>query len=309
MSAPKQVRLEPVTAGNWKQVIALELAEGQENFVESNVYSLAQSKFEPSLLPMAIYAGDELIGFTLYGYDVEHKTYAIQRLMIDRRLQGQGYGRAAMVEIIRRMREVPGCREIYLSFQPDNAVGWHIYESLGFEKTGEVVEYGSLLARLRLPDERRPQATSVELRAVTAENFHECLRLKTAPEQDSFVATNEYSLAQALVNDSYVPLAVYDGEKMVGFVMYGFEPEDHDGGQWWVHRLLIDAPLQGRGYGRLALLEVVERLKKIPGCMEAAISWVPDNVVGGALYCKLGFVETGEIIDGEIVARMRFGPP
>jgi diamine N-acetyltransferase len=305
MSAAREIRLEPVTAANWKQVIALELAEGQENFVESNVYSIAQSKFEPSLLPMAIYDGDQLVGFTLYGYDVEHQSYAIQRLMIDRHLQGQGYGRAGMVELIRRMSEIPGCREIYLSFQPDNVVGEHIYESLGFVKTGEVVEYGSLLARLVLPHNPPPQASSVELRPITSENFEQCVRLRTSPEQEAFVASNEYSLAQAFVNKTYVPLAIYDGETMVGFVMYGFEPEDHDGGQWWIHRLLIDAPLQGRGYGRLALLEVIKRMKRIPGCTEAAISWVPENTIGAALYNKLGFTQTGEIFDGEIVARMR----
>jgi diamine N-acetyltransferase len=308
MKQPRQVRLEPVTRDNWKQVIELELAQGQERFVESNVFSIAQSKFEPAMHPMAIYDGDELVGFAMYGYDIDHKTYAIERLMIDRRRQGQGYGRAAMIEIIARLRQVPACREIYLTFQPDNVVGEHIYESLGFVKTGDVVEYGSLLACLRLPEERPQQATSVELRPVTAENFDECLRLKTAPEQDDYVATNEYSLAQALVNESYVPLAIYDGLKMVGFVMYGFEREGHDVRRWWIRRLLIDAPLQGRGYGRLALLEVIERLRQIPGCREASIRWAPDNVVAGKLYNKLGFVETGEeTSDSQIVARLPIG--
>ena len=134
MSAPKEIRLEPVTAANWKDVIALELAEGQENFVESNVYSIAQSKFEPSLFPMAIYAGDELIGFTLYGYDVEHKTYAIQRLMIDRRLQGQGYGRAAM-ELAEEQAHAKGIGRMELNVFGGNEVARKLYPSLGYVET------------------------------------------------------------------------------------------------------------------------------------------------------------------------------
>jgi hypothetical protein len=40
------VRLEDVTAQNWRAVVNLKLAEDQQRLLASNVYSIAQSKFD-----------------------------------------------------------------------------------------------------------------------------------------------------------------------------------------------------------------------------------------------------------------------
>ena len=38
------------------------------------------------------------------------------------------------------MRENPDCREFYLSFVPENTGAAALYESIGFERTGEISE-------------------------------------------------------------------------------------------------------------------------------------------------------------------------
>ena len=50
-----QVRLEPVTVKNWKACIALELAPGQENYVPSNLYSIAEAQFYSGARSNAVY--------------------------------------------------------------------------------------------------------------------------------------------------------------------------------------------------------------------------------------------------------------
>lgn len=56
-------------------------------------------------------------------------------------------------------------------------------------------------------------------------------------DQQGFVASNMLSLAQAKVQDECVPLAIYDDDAMVGFVMYAKDRTDH---QHWIYRLMID---------------------------------------------------------------------
>ena len=143
-----KVTLKEIDRENFGRCVKLEVHEDQKGFVAPNVYSIAQSKVEPECIPQAVYAGEEMVGFVMYGYDADERCYCVGRLMIDGRHQGKGYGRAAMVEAVRRMRERPDCREIALSVEPENVGAQKLYESLGFVKTGEV-SHGEEVMRLR----------------------------------------------------------------------------------------------------------------------------------------------------------------
>jgi diamine N-acetyltransferase len=142
----------------------------------------------------------------------------------------------------------------------------------------------------------------ITLRAITRENYHECLRLRVAPEQETFVASNATSLAESKFEPELVPLAIYADERMVGFIMYGYIAED---GAHWIHRLMLDRTVQGRGYGRSALRMALERLRALPECRAIAISWDPHNQVAERLYLQEGFIKTGEVLWGEAVGRLR----
>jgi diamine N-acetyltransferase len=131
------VTLREITPENFSAVINLDVAEDQKLFVAPNVKSIAQAKIYPDSIPMAIYSGDgEPVGFVMYGYDPDDKKYYLGRLMIDARHQGKGYGKAATLEVIRRMSEIEDCRAIYLSFVPENTGAEKLYSSVGFQRTG-----------------------------------------------------------------------------------------------------------------------------------------------------------------------------
>jgi diamine N-acetyltransferase len=59
------------------------------------------------------------------------------------------YGRAAMEEIIRRLKAEPDCREVFTSYKPEDDVAARLYHSLGFEHTGRIQD-GELVVRLSL---------------------------------------------------------------------------------------------------------------------------------------------------------------
>lgn len=143
------VTLQPVTRENWEACIRLKPLEAQRGFVAPNVYSLAQSKFQPEMVPMAIYAGETMVGFTMYGLDPDDHNYWIYRLMTDQAHQRKGYARAAMQQLIARLKEQPDCREIVLSYEPANQVAREFYRTLGFVATGEII-WGEEVARLRV---------------------------------------------------------------------------------------------------------------------------------------------------------------
>jgi diamine N-acetyltransferase len=142
---------------------------------------------------------------------------------------------------------------------------------------------------------------NVTLRPVTPENFKRCVGLKVADSQTSFVAPNVVSLAQSKIYPTLEPMAVYAEDEMVGFVMFGFDPDD---GTFSLVRIMIDAEEQGRGYGRAAVLRVLEKMSENPDCREIFLSFVSENAGAEKLYASLGFERTGEIGEtGEIVMR------
>jgi diamine N-acetyltransferase len=133
-----QITLQEITAETWRQCARLKVHSDQENFVAPNVYSLAQSKYEPGLLPLAVYDGETMVGFVMYSEQpYEPGKYFIFRVMVGAEFQGKGYGRAAMRALIERMQALPNCQQIVLSYEPENAVAERLYERLGFRKTGE----------------------------------------------------------------------------------------------------------------------------------------------------------------------------
>lgn len=145
----------------------------------------------------------------------------------------------------------------------------------------------------------------VTLREVTRDSWEECVRLKVAEEQAGYVAANVYSLAESRFYPEMVPLAIYAGETMVGFVMYGLDPRDH---QYWIYRLMVDHMHQGKGYGRAAMVQTLDRLRQIPGCTAAVIGYEPENAAAARLYASLGFRETGLAPWGEMVAKLVLAP-
>lgn len=142
---------------------------------------------------------------------------------------------------------------------------------------------------------------NVSLREITPANFKECIDLKVADDQATFVATNVASIAQSkIVFPKATTLAVYAGEEMVGFVMFGFDDEEN---HYYLGRLMIDEKFQGRGYGKAATLAVIEELRKLDDCKEVFLSFVPENTNAERLYKSVGFERTGKLNGSEIVMR------
>ena len=138
-------------------------------------------------------------------------------------------------------------------------------------------------------------------RPVTRENFSAVIELTVMPEQEEFVSPNLYSLAETYLEPTWTPLAIYAGDQLVGFAMFG---RDDETGRWWIMRYMIDAQHQGRGYGTSALPGLIDLIVERHGCDELFLGYEPSNEVAKRLYARMGFAPTGEMTGGEIVARL-----
>ena len=151
-----------------------------------------------------------------------------------------------------------------------------------------------------------PEAT-VSLRELTSETFSDVLRLKVAPGQERFVASNDTSIAEAYFSPRAWFRGVYADEVPVGFVMV--EAPDPaasgpEGSRRYLWRFMIAAEHQGKGYGRRALEALIDHLRDERGATELLTSCVPGEGSPCPFYRRLGFAETGEIEDGEVVMRL-----
>ncbi len=144
------IELKDISRSNFDAVLKLDVDESQRGFVAPNVKSIAESKVYDIFHPRAIYKGDELVGFLMYGQD-DGKTddVWIIRFMIDRAYQGKGYGKAAMISVINEMKDRYNMDKIFLSFEPENTLAQKLYEKLGFTNTGRV-EQGELVYCLEM---------------------------------------------------------------------------------------------------------------------------------------------------------------
>ncbi|MBN3527383.1 GNAT family N-acetyltransferase [Paenibacillus apiarius] len=145
---------------------------------------------------------------------------------------------------------------------------------------------------------------SICIRAVTPANWKECIELKPKKEQEGFIATNLYSIAEAQFLDNFTCKAIYLDETMIGFAMFGIDADDHN---YWIYRFMIDRNYQGRGYGKQAMLLILDDINQKENCAEAVfLGYDPMNEQAANLYRAVGFVETGIAPWGEIVAKYTF---
>jgi diamine N-acetyltransferase len=147
----------------------------------------------------------------------------------------------------------------------------------------------------------------ISLRPITGETVRSICSLSVAPEQQSFVAHNSVSLAQALFAPEAWYRAIYLAEEPVGFVMLEDEsllpsPPAHPGVGVW--RFMIDAKFQGRGLGSAAMHQVIEHVRAKRQFASLELSYVPGPGCPEKFYLGLGFRHTGRVQGREIVLEL-----
>jgi len=137
--------VQPVTEENWLAALALAVFPHQQDFTPSVATSLAKAYIEPDGFcydPYLVLVDGVAVGFYSYVHLLYDTTFCyLGGLLIDRHQQGKGYGRATVRHFITWLQqEHPKCAQLFLTVNPANTVALHLYTTLGFTKTGLMLD-------------------------------------------------------------------------------------------------------------------------------------------------------------------------
>ncbi|MEK4425500.1 GNAT family N-acetyltransferase [Solibacillus sp. FSL K6-1523] len=158
----------------------------------------------------------------------------------------------------------------------------------------------------------------LELRKITGDNIDEIIALEVGEDQKDFLeTTNLRSFADAhMMNADGIPatpIAIYNDEVVVGFLMYIYDTLDHESFKnetfyeekcYFIWHIMIGKEYQGKGFGKLAFEKMLMDIETAPHgeAKYVALFYHTNNVIAKALYASFGFVETGIIQDQSMLA-------
>ena len=143
----------------------------------------------------------------------------------------------------------------------------------------------------------------ITLQTVTKDNFWDCIDLSVYPEQENFITSNSISIAQSKIQPEYTPLAIYNDETMVGFIMYCLDADDDE---YWIYRLMIDQHYQGKGFATEALHQVIEIIKDDKTRNQIFLGVPLESEPAVHLYEQAGFKFNGQIFGQEHIMVLNY---
>ncbi len=135
--------LRKITEDNFIDAFNLKLTPEQEHFVSHPIRSLAQAYvYREQCQPFGIYEGDTMVGYVMVIYDYDIPEYDIWHMMIDESKQRQGYGSAALDQVLAYIRTKPfgDSNRVALTCNEENTRALNLYKRKGFTETGTVDE-------------------------------------------------------------------------------------------------------------------------------------------------------------------------
>lgn len=144
----------------------------------------------------------------------------------------------------------------------------------------------------------------IYLKSIDQSNWEDCIELKVKQEQQSYIASNLYSIAESKIFPHLKIKSIYCNETLIGFAMYGIDSDD---GNYWIYRFMIDERFQGHGYGKTAMKLIILDIEGRNDCTDVIwLGYQPENEQGRRLYASVGFEEVGIAPWGEMLAKFSF---
>jgi RimJ/RimL family protein N-acetyltransferase len=298
----RMIKLRKIDQNNWKECIGLEVHDAQKTFVAANVFSLAEVSFYPTYTALAVYNGDTMVGFLLYGKDPDDGRYWIPRLMIDKKYQGNGFGKAAMLELIEILKKKDDCSGIYISHEPENLAAAKLYSSLGFYDTGEknngeTVKYLDLIP-LKTTKPPIINTNRLVIRPFLASDFQDYYEYMSLKETYRFERGEPMTLEEAKKTcrefsgeRKFWAVTLKDSGKLIGNVSFTpYRPLEFN---TWNLGYIFNPSFQNKGFASEAARAVVVYAFRVMKVHRIVGHCSPDNTPSWKVLEKVGMKKQG----------------
>ena len=145
-------------------------------------------------------------------------------------------------------------------------------------------------------------ASDVTLSEISQDTVTQIMAFKVQPDHGHLVATNAQSIAEAHFTKDAWFRAIYAGDTLVGFVMISDIIKKADYFLLW---FMIDARYQRSNFGRRVTELLINHVRTRPNAEELYVSYHGGEGGPEGFYQRFEFEPTGEIEDGEIIAKMK----
>ncbi|MCS6904714.1 MAG: GNAT family N-acetyltransferase [Bacteroidia bacterium] len=124
------IQLEKLNRFNWEPYAKLEVHPYQKEFIPDNLFSIAQSCFEPAELYGISYK-QKAVGLIII--NKWNNLYWISRIMVDKNWQNKGIGYYALQQTIHLLKKRRDYQEIRTSIAVRNTQAQQFFKKVGFE--------------------------------------------------------------------------------------------------------------------------------------------------------------------------------
>lgn len=145
-----KLTIRDINESNIEAVKGVTRKQEQLSFIESVEECLLEAAEYEQWCPVAIYHEEDIVGFAMYGAFGKNPDTWIDRIIIDQKHQGKGYGKEAIRQLIDIVTKKYKVNIVYLSFVEENVVAKQMYEKMGFKFTGEYDPEGELIYEYNL---------------------------------------------------------------------------------------------------------------------------------------------------------------
>lgn len=133
------ISLREVTKENFWAICNLKVNASQEEYVATNVVSIAEAYFSKTAWLRAVYLGDTPIGFIMLSKDTVNQKYILWRFMIDEKYQRKGFGRQAFQCLMDEVKAFPGASELTTSYVGGKNSPKDFFVKMKFVHTGKKI--------------------------------------------------------------------------------------------------------------------------------------------------------------------------
>lgn len=128
---------------NWTVFTKLNTKTEQQAFLNSNLYAIAQSKFE-NCMPVGYLTGNQAVGMAVY---CNWGNYVwISHIMIDAKFQNQSHGTEFLTLLIKKIKQSSKSSEIRVGVKAENLDALLFFQKNGFDLLEETNDGETVLA-------------------------------------------------------------------------------------------------------------------------------------------------------------------